>query len=240
MRIPGRERCSVRHPRALGNSTPRPHLCRLAGPELRLATTTARLEAVVRQPGRQYRGDRGPARTVATRGRGEVVAGEDHRRPALGTPVPSTIPGVLATPAARHAHVVDLVDGLGVPAHARYATRPASAASQPFSGPRHTARDEDHLPAHDDSPSPATTVRTGLAGNRVALHSHAANASARRTGRIHFHPFGPACKSSKCSSGPLPEEMGVINRTRSVNTVRRPADNRPDAGSAAPPLPGSW
>jgi hypothetical protein len=182
-----------------------------------------------RTGGRAERRGGGPA---ARRGRASGPLGDGdgvdqrRRRPGRGSANPAR-----GEPSGRHREAQP---------RRSCGSRAASAASKPFPARDTPLVTKIIFPNHHDSPSPVTTVRTGLPGKRVALHSHLANASARRTGRIHFHPFGPACKTPKCTSAPLPEEMRVINRTRSVNTVRRPADNRPDAGSAAPPPPGSW
>ena len=132
MRIPHGQRLRLRHTHPPSHSPPGPHRRRRARPEPRFTTAAAQLEAVVRQPGSQHRGDGRPPRTVATRGCGEVVAGEEHRLTTLRTPVLGAVPRVLDTPAARHANVVDLVDGRGVPAHAPHGIRPPHPAPTLF------------------------------------------------------------------------------------------------------------
>src|SRR5262249_17064112 len=79
--------------------------------------TAAGLESLVAQTGFKNGGDGGPAAVIRPARRGEVVAGEHHRRTATGTPMLRPVPRVFVALPARNADVVDLVGHPCVDAH---------------------------------------------------------------------------------------------------------------------------
>ena len=79
-----------------------------------------------------------------------------------------------------------------------------------------------------------------LPGTTASLLSAATDHRTPRSSGIHFHPFGPARKSSKCVPGLLPEQIPVIIPEQTVNAVRRWPDDCPEAGSRRTGVRGSW
>ena len=122
--IRNRDAATDGQPAALANLRAGPR------PKFRLPPTTARLEPVVAQSRGKHRSHGRPAGGIPAPRGGEVVAREHHGCPAPRARMSDPVPRLLAAAAARHAHVVDLVGGLGVPAHTvRITAQPCKVSS---------------------------------------------------------------------------------------------------------------
>ena len=84
----------------------------------RFARAPARLEALIAQSCGEHRRYGDPPGAIRASGSGKVVARERHRHAATRARVVHAVPRVLAAAPAGNTHVMDLVSGLGIPAHA--------------------------------------------------------------------------------------------------------------------------
>lgn len=94
------------------------HLCAGTWPEFRFAPAAARRETFVAKSCGKHRRYGCPTGGVPAFGSGEIVAREEHGCSAARARMNYPVPRLLAAAPTRHAHIVDLVWGLGVPAHA--------------------------------------------------------------------------------------------------------------------------